>query len=89
MFDPVLKRKPQCSARLVRDMSLRGLVSFGAQSEATVGFLWSQGNRGLFLIPVGSISTFGGHGIVCCPHLHPGRAYNSQPTLRTTWRRPT
>ena len=35
--DPVLKRKPQCYARLVRDMSLRGLVSFGAPSEATVG----------------------------------------------------
>ena len=35
--DPVLKRKPQCYARLVRDMSLRGLVSFGAPTEATVG----------------------------------------------------
>ena len=37
LADPVLKRKPQCYARLVRDMSLRGLVSFGAPSEATVG----------------------------------------------------
>ena len=35
--DPELKRKPQCRAKLVRDMSLRGLVSFGAPSEATVG----------------------------------------------------
>ena len=35
--DPVLRRKPQCYARLVREMSLLGLESFGAQSEATVG----------------------------------------------------
>ena len=35
--NPELKGKPQCYARLVRDMSLRGLVSFGAPSEATVG----------------------------------------------------
>ena len=35
--DPELKRKPRRYARLVRDMSLRGLVSFGATSEATVG----------------------------------------------------
>ena len=35
--DPELKRKPQCYAKLVRDVSLRGLVSFGAPSEATVG----------------------------------------------------
>ena len=35
--DPELKRKPQCYARLARDMSLRDLVSFGAPSEATVG----------------------------------------------------
>ena len=28
--DPELERKPQCHARLVHDMSLRGLVSFGA-----------------------------------------------------------
>ena len=35
--DPGLKRKPQCYARLVRDVSLRGLVSFGPPSEATVG----------------------------------------------------
>ena len=32
-----LKRKPRCYARLERDMSLRGLVSFGPPSEATVG----------------------------------------------------
>ena len=35
--DPELKRKPQCYARLLRDMSLRGLVTFGPPSEATVG----------------------------------------------------
>ena len=35
--DPELKRKPQCYAKLVRDLSLRGLVSSGALSEATVG----------------------------------------------------
>ena len=35
--DPELERKPECYARLVLDMSLRGLVSFGAPSEATVG----------------------------------------------------
>ena len=35
--DPVLKRKPQFYARLVWDVSLRGLVSFEAPSEATVG----------------------------------------------------
>ena len=35
--DPELKREPQCYARLVRDVSLRGLVSFWAPSEATVG----------------------------------------------------
>ena len=35
--DPELKRKPQSYARLLRDVSLRGLVSFGAPSEATVG----------------------------------------------------
>ena len=35
--DPELKRELQCYARLVRDVSLRGLVSFWAQSEATVG----------------------------------------------------
>ena len=34
--DPELKRKPQSYAKLVRDISLRGLVSFGAPSEATV-----------------------------------------------------
>ena len=37
--DPELKRKLQSYARLVRDMCLRGLVSFGAPSEATVGVL--------------------------------------------------
>ena len=35
--EPVLNRKPQFYARLVRDMRLRGLVSFGAPSEVTVG----------------------------------------------------
>ena len=35
--DLELKRKPQCYVRLTHDMSLRGLVSFGAPSEATVG----------------------------------------------------
>ena len=46
--DPELQRKPQCYARLVRDMSLRGLVSFEPPSEATVGVfvvqkkLWKQ-----------------------------------------------
>ena len=34
--DPELKRKPRCHGRLVRDMSLRGLVSFGPPSKATV-----------------------------------------------------
>ena len=34
--DPELKRKPRCYARLVRDVSLRGLVSFGPSAEATV-----------------------------------------------------
>ena len=65
--DPELKRKPQCCARLVRDMSLRGLVSFRAPSEATVGVIETSV----------SINTFGVDGIACCPHLHPGRAYNS------------
>ena len=35
--DTELKRKPRCYARLVRDMSLRGLVSFGPPAQATVG----------------------------------------------------
>ena len=35
--DPELKRKPRCYARLVRDVSLNGLVSFGPSAEATVG----------------------------------------------------
>ena len=35
--DPELKRKPQCFARRVRDVSLRGLVSFGPPSKGTVG----------------------------------------------------
>ena len=35
--DPVLKRTPQCYARVVRDISLRGRVSCGAPSEVTVG----------------------------------------------------
>ena len=39
--DPVLKRKFQCYARHVRHMSVRGLVSFAAPSEATVGVFWS------------------------------------------------
>ena len=34
--DPELKRKLQSCARLVRDMGLRGLVSFGARSEGRV-----------------------------------------------------
>ena len=34
---PELERKPQCHARLVRDMSLRVLVPFGHSAEATVG----------------------------------------------------
>ena len=54
--DPELKRKLQCHARLIHDMSLRGLVSFGAPSEATVGvFVVSKKlgkKKGLFLIPV-------------------------------------
>ena len=37
--DPERKRKPQCYARLVRGVSLRGLVSFWEPSEATVGVL--------------------------------------------------
>ena len=41
--DPVLNRKFQCYARHVRHMSVRGLVSFAAPSEATVGvFLVSK-----------------------------------------------
>ena len=40
--DPELKRKPRCYARLVRDVSLRGLVSFRPPSEASVG---------VFLVP--------------------------------------
>ena len=35
--EPELKRKPGCYARLIRDMRLRGLVSFGPPSEAIVG----------------------------------------------------
>ena len=35
--DPELKRKPQSYARLARDVGLRGLVSFGAPSEAAAG----------------------------------------------------
>ena len=35
--DPEIKRKPRCYARLIRDMRLPGLVSFGPPSEATVG----------------------------------------------------
>ena len=35
--DPELKRKPRCYARLVRDVSLRGLVSHGPIAGATVG----------------------------------------------------
>ena len=35
--DPELKRKPQSYARLIRDMGLRGLVSFGVPFMATVG----------------------------------------------------
>ena len=54
--DPELKRKTQRYARLVRDMSLRGLVSFGAPSEATVGFFVVPKKLGetdaFFLIPV-------------------------------------
>ena len=44
--DPELKRKPQCYARLVRDMILRGLVSFGPPSEFTVGVFVVQEKRG-------------------------------------------
>ena len=35
--DKELKRKPRFCARLIRDMRLRGLVSFGPPSEATIG----------------------------------------------------
>ena len=52
--DPERKRKPQCDARLVRDVSVRGLVSFGTPAEATVGVFVvprKLGNRGFFLIP--------------------------------------
>ena len=48
--DPELKRKPQSYARLVRDMSLRGLVSFGHLLRPLSEFLWprrNKGNRGL------------------------------------------
>ena len=41
--DPVLKRKPQCYARNVRDMSLRGLVSSGRLRPPSE-FLWSRRN---------------------------------------------
>ena len=47
--DPELNRKPLCYARPIRDLRLRGLVSFGPPSEATVGVFvvpQKKGNRG-------------------------------------------
>ena len=54
--DPELKRKLQSYAKLVRGMSLRGLVSFRAPSKATVGVFVvpkKLGKQRLILIPVG------------------------------------
>ena len=50
--DPVLKRNPRCYARLVCDMSSRGLVSFGPAAESTVGVFVvpkTQGKQTLIL----------------------------------------
>ena len=88
--DPELKRKPQCYAKLVRDMSLGGLVSFGAPSEATVGVFVVPKKLGKqrLIFDTRRVNQHGGRGIVCCLLLHPGLVYNSHLTLHFTWHRP-
>ena len=88
--DPELKRKPQCYAKLVRDMSLGGLVSFGAPSEATVGVFVVPKKLGKQRLIFDSrrVNQHGVRGIVCCLLLHPGLVYNSHLTLHFTWHRP-
>ena len=61
---PELKRKPRCHARLLRDMSLRGLVSFGPPAGATIGVFMVPKKKGLFSTHVVSFNTSGGHGTV-------------------------
>ena len=79
--DLELKRKPQCHARLVLDMSLRGLVSFGAEAQL-------EGNRGFILTRSVSINIFGDQGTVRCLLLHLGLVFNFLPALRIAWRTP-
>ena len=88
--DPELKRKRQCYAKLVRDMSLRGLVSFGAPSEATVGVFVVPKELGKqrLIFDTRRVNQHGGRGIVCCLLLRPWLVHNSHLTLHFTWHRP-
>ena len=78
--DPVLKRKPQCCARLARDMSLRGLVSFGAPSEATVGVFVAPKKLGKqrLIFDIRLVNQHFRRPWHCVlPHLHLGWVYHS------------
>ena len=83
--DPELKRKLRCCARLVRDMSLRGLVSCGPSAEATVRVfvVWKKKHKQRLIF-----DTFGCHGTVRYLLRRLELGYNFRQILRIMWHRP-